>query len=153
MQTLFNSTKVVGNSPHTSSLATNCKMVQIGSSSMRYKSPRHSLLVQFSVAVLVAVRFQLSCILVRQTAKGVPAATHSNQITYATLCGLMRPIANPRKTDSKSAEGNLVGVRPPPGTKILQDLDCFWPLLRERPKLDTQLVDRFWIGHKPRWQS
>jgi len=26
------------------------------------------------------------------------------------------------ETDSKSAEGNLVGVRPPPGTKIIKDL-------------------------------
>ena len=45
------------------------------------------LLVQFSVTVLMAVRFQLSCILVRQTAKRVSASTPSYQITYATLCG------------------------------------------------------------------
>jgi hypothetical protein len=45
------------------------------------------LLVRFSVAVLMAVRFQLSCILVRQIAKRASAANHSFQTTCATLCG------------------------------------------------------------------
>jgi hypothetical protein len=39
------------------------------------------------VAVLMAVRFQLSCILVRENASRVPDATHSYQEAYATFCG------------------------------------------------------------------
>ena len=67
---------------------------------------------QFSVAVLMAVRFQLSCVSLRRTANMVSAAKYSYHITYATLCGSVRLSANSPKTDSKSAEGNLVGVRP-----------------------------------------
>ena len=74
----------------------------------------------FSVVVLMAVRFLLSCILVHQTAKMVWTAMRSYQITYATLCVSMRIIAEPQKSDSKSAEGNLVGVRPPLPAPIKQ---------------------------------
>jgi hypothetical protein len=45
-----------------------------------------TVLEQFSVAVLMAVRCQLLCILLRWIARKTWAATHSNQTTYAMIC-------------------------------------------------------------------
>ena len=43
--------------------------------------------------------------------------------------------------DSKSAEGNLVGVRPPlPAPKILKGLFAKWPLHSERPFLSVAVL-------------
>jgi len=80
-----------------------------------------SLLGQIPVAVLMAVRYQLSCILLLRTAREVSIATYSHQIVYATLCDRLQRAAKPQKTDSKSVGGNSMGVQlpystPPPGT-------------------------------------
>jgi hypothetical protein len=54
-----------------------------------------ALLVQFSVAVLTAVRFQLSCILLQLIASMSIAAIDSNQIAYARIRELLRLTAKP----------------------------------------------------------
>jgi hypothetical protein len=68
---------------------------------------------QIPVAVLMAVRCQLSCILLLRIARKVAIATYSHQTVYATLCERLRRAAKPQKTDSKSADRKVMGVRPP----------------------------------------
>jgi hypothetical protein len=48
---------------------------------------------------------------------------YANIRLVAVLCVQVQHPAKRIESDSKSAEGNLVGVRPPPpGTKIIKDL-------------------------------
>ena len=72
-----------------------------------------ALLVQFSVAVLMAVGLRFLCISVQRTASATVAVTDSARLSYASFCDRMQLAAKPQKTDSKSAELRLVGVRPP----------------------------------------
>jgi hypothetical protein len=88
-----------------------------------------SLLGQIPVAVLMAVRCQLSCILLLRTARKISIATYSHQIVYAKLCDRLQRAAKPQKTDSKSVGGNFMGVRPPSRNQSkvskLNELRCF----------------------------
>jgi hypothetical protein len=70
-------------------------------------------LVQFLMAVLVAVRFRLSCSLVHRTAIPTIAATNSMQICYSRFCDRMQLVAKAQKTDSKSADLRVLrrGIR------------------------------------------
>ena len=86
---------------------------EIGFSIRRVFDRFASLLGQIPVAVLMAVRCQLSCILLLRIARKVAIATYSHQTVYATLCERLRRAAKPQKTDSKSADRKVVGVRPP----------------------------------------
>jgi hypothetical protein len=92
-------------------------LVEIGFSIRRVFGRFASLLGQIPVAVLMAVRCQLSCILLLRTARKVAMATYSHQIVYATLCERLQRAAKPQKTDSKSAGPcGHGGSTPPPGT-------------------------------------
>ena len=45
-------------------------------------------------------------------------------MNYAIACASVQFCAVPQKADSKSAEGNLVGVRPPPSRHQSNDTGC-----------------------------
>jgi len=87
--------------------------VCFNSNTIQAKTYLVALLVQVLVAVLMAVRFQLLCILLQRTARAVSAATYTSQSAYATICDRLQLAAKAQKTDSKSAGLRPVGVRPP----------------------------------------
>jgi hypothetical protein len=94
-------------------------LVEIGFSIRRVFGRFASLLGQIPVAVLMAVRCQLSCILLLRIARKVAIATYSHQTVYATICERLRRAAKPQKTDSKSADPcGHGGSTPPPGTML-----------------------------------
>jgi hypothetical protein len=72
-----------------------------------------ALLAQLSLAVLMAVGLRFSCVLLHRTARPMIAVTNSMHICYAIFCERMQVAARPQKKDSKSVEGNFVGVQLP----------------------------------------
>jgi hypothetical protein len=65
------------------------------------------------VPVLVPVCTAIWCDPMHFRAMATQAINRSLQMSYAITCKHLQPSARMWKTDSKSAEGNLVGVRPP----------------------------------------
>jgi hypothetical protein len=74
------------------------------------------ILVRNSVAVLMAVRFQLSCFLLRDIAMMVMLYLFHIKRFMRHAAAACNSLQNGQKTDSKSAGLRPVGVRPPPGT-------------------------------------
>jgi len=73
---------------------------------------------QDSVHVLVHVRIWRYCRLLRHPAKYRWPAGLLFYASYADSCVDVQLAATIRVLDSKSADRKVVGVRPPPGTKL-----------------------------------
>ena len=92
---------------------------EIGFSIRRVFDRFASLLGQIPVAVLMAVRCQLSCILLLRIARKVAIATYSHQTVYATICERLDALQNLKKQTQNPPTLAVMGVRPPPpGTSL-----------------------------------
>jgi len=87
--------------------------VCFNSNTIQAKTYLVALLVQVLVAVLMAVRFQLLCILLQRTARAVSAATNTSQSAYATICDRLQLAAKHKKQTQNPPGFGPWGFDPP----------------------------------------
>jgi hypothetical protein len=97
-------------------------LVEIGFSIRRVFGRFAALLGQIPVAVLMAVRCQLSCILLLRIARKVAIATYSHQTVYATICERLDALQNLKKQTQNPPTLAVMGVRPPLPAPALNNL-------------------------------